>query len=388
MRDVAIVSLVRTPTGRAIKGSLRDTRPDTLAGLVVKEAFARAKGLAPEDVEDVILGCAMPEGEQGMNVARVATHLAGLPDEVPAMTVNRFCSSGLQSMAIAAAAIASGDIDVAIAGGVESMSMVPMGGNKPSAHPGLFAERPETYTSMGITAENVAHKFEVSREAQDEFAYHSHRKAAAARDGGKFKDEILPITTTVFEESGQREFTMEHDELIRSDTTLEGLAKLRPAFHLKGSVTPGNSSPLTDGAAALVLMSTAKAKKLGLEVLAYFRNFAVRGVDPAYMGLGPIPSIRKLLKVSGHEMNDIDVFEINEAFAAQAVHCVKELGMDPAKVNPNGGAIALGHPLGATGAILSCKILNEMKRENHRFGVVAMCIGGGMGAAGLFERAV
>ena len=388
MRDVAIVSLVRTPTGRSIKGSLRDTRPDTLAGLVVKEAFRRAKGLAPEDVEDVILGCAMPEGEQGMNVARVATHLAGLPDEVPAMTINRFCSSGLQSIAIAAAAIAGGDIDVAIAGGVESMSMVPMGGNKPSAHPSLFKERPETYTSMGITAENVAHKFEVSREAQDEFAYHSHRKATAARDSGKFKDEILPITTTVFEESGQREFTMEHDELIRSETTLEGLAKLRPAFHLKGSVTPGNSSPLTDGAAALVLMSTDKAKELGLEVLAYFRNFAVRGVDPAYMGLGPIPAIRKLLKVSGHEMNDIDVFEINEAFAAQAVHCVKELGMDPEKVNPNGGAIALGHPLGATGAILSCKILNEMKRENHRFGVVAMCIGGGMGAAGLFERVI
>ncbi|MCK5797885.1 MAG: thiolase family protein [Deltaproteobacteria bacterium] len=388
MRDVAIVSLVRTPTGRSIKGSLRDTRPDTLAGLVVKEAFRRAKGLAPEDVEDVILGCAMPEGEQGMNVARVATHLAGLPDEVPAMTINRFCSSGLQSIAIAAAAIAGGDIDVAIAGGVESMSMVPMGGNKPSAHPSLFKERPETYTSMGITAENVAHKFEVSREAQDKFAYHSHRKATAARDSGKFKDEILPITTTVFEESGQREFTMEHDELIRSETTLEGLAKLRPAFHLKGSVTPGNSSPLTDGAAALVLMSTDKAKELGLEVLAYFRNFAVRGVDPAYMGLGPIPAIRKLLKVSGHEMNDIDVFEINEAFAAQAVHCVKELGMDPEKVNPNGGAIALGHPLGATGAILSCKILNEMKRENHRFGVVAMCIGGGMGAAGLFERVI
>lgn len=386
MREVAIVSMARTPCGRAIKGSLRDTRPDTLAGLAVKEAVARAKGIDAAEIGDVVLGCAMPEGEQGMNVARVAMHLAGLPDEVPAMTINRFCSSGLQAIAIAAGNIALGGADIAIAGGVESMSMVPMGGNKPSAHPGLFAARPESYTSMGITAENVARKFEITREMQDEFAYNSHKKAAAAQQAGKFKSEIVPVKTSVFDDAGEHDLTFEQDELIRADTTLEGLAKLRPAFHAKGSVTPGNSSPLTDGASALVLMTVEKAKALGLKPLAIFRHFTAVGVPPEIMGIGPVPAIRKLLDIAGLKIDQIDAFEINEAFAAQAAYCVRELGMDPARVNPNGGAIALGHPLGATGAILSCKLLSELEREKKRYGVVSMCIGGGMGAAGLFER--
>ncbi|MBW2730809.1 MAG: thiolase family protein [Deltaproteobacteria bacterium] len=386
MREVAI-SMARTPTGRSVKGLLRDTRPDTLAGLVIKEAIARAKGLDTKEVGDVIIGCAMPEGEQGMNVARIASFIAGLPDEVPAMTINRFCSSGLQAIAIAAGRIALGGIDVAIAGGVESMSIVPMGGNKPSAHPALFDTRPETYTSMGITAENVARKFEITRQMQDEFAYESHMRATAALNAGKFKDEIVPVDTVVYGEDGAQNVRLENDELIRPETTVEGLGKLRPAFHLKGSVTAGNSSPLTDGAAAVVLMSLDRAKELGLELLAVFRHFTCVGVDPALMGIGPVPAIRKLMTVSGHKANDIDVVELNEAFAAQSVYCVRELGLDPAKVNPNGGAIALGHPLGATGAILTCKIISEMRRERHNLGVVSMCIGGGMGAAGLFERA-
>ncbi|PIE65979.1 MAG: acetyl-CoA C-acyltransferase [Deltaproteobacteria bacterium] len=388
MRDVAIVSFARTPCGRAVKGSLRDTRPDTLAALAVKEAVARAgEALDPKLLGDVVLGCAMPEGEQGMNVARVAVHLAGLPDEIPAMTINRFCSSGLQAIAIAAGQIAIGAMDAVVAGGVESMSMVPMGGNKPSAHPGLFAERPESYTGMGITAENVARTFEISRERQDEFAYTSHMRAAAAREAGKFADEIVAVETSVFEETGERKLKLEHDELIRPQTTQEGLAKLRPVFHAKGSVTPGNSSPLTDGAAAVVLMAADRAQELGLTVHGYFRNFSVVGTDPAIMGIGPVPAIRKLMELSGKKTDEIQTYEINEAFAAQASYCVQELGLDPARVNPNGGAIALGHPLGATGAILTCKLLSEMKREDQKLGVVSMCIGGGMGAAGLFERA-
>ena len=386
MREVAIVSVARTPTGRAHKGSLRDTRPDTLAGLTIKHAIKRANGIVKEDIGDVVLGCAMPEGEQGMNVARIAAFIANVPQEVPAMTINRFCSSGLQSIAIAAGRIALGGVDVAIAGGVESMSMVPMGGNKPSANPELLDRRPSAYTSMGITAENVARRYNISRQAQDEFAYESHMKAVAAQKAGKFKQEIVPVKTKVYTDEGPREITLKHDEPVRADTTMAGLSKLRPSFHQSGSVTAGNSSPLTDGAATVVLMERKYAQSLGLAPLAIFRHFTVVGVDPDIMGIGPVPAIRRLMKVSGLALDDIDVFEINEAFAAQALYCVRELEIDPHKVNPNGGAIALGHPLGATGAILTAKILGEMARESHRFGVVSMCIGGGMGAAGLFER--
>ena len=387
MRDIAIVSIARTPVGRANKGNLRDTRPDELAGIVVKEALKRADGLDPADIGDVVLGCAFPEGEQGMNVARIASFMADIPYTVPAMTVNRFCSSGLQSFATAAGRIALGGIDIAVAGGVESMSMVPMGGGKPSAHPGLLDRWPEAYASMGITAENVAKKFDVSREAQDEFSYNSHMKAAAAVKGGKFKEEIVPVTTRVFTDDGPQDVTVEDDEGPRPDSTMEGLAKLRPVFDTKGTVTAGSSSQVSDGAAAAVLMSVDKADELGIKPLAYFRHFVVVGVEPELMGIGPLPAVNKLMEVSGLNKDDIGTYEINEAFAAQSVYCVRELGLNPNKVNVNGGAIALGHPLGATGAVLSAKILHEMKRENHRFGVVSMCIGGGMGAAGLFELA-
>jgi acetyl-CoA acyltransferase len=386
MADVAVVSIARTPTGRANKGTLRDTRPDTLAALVIDEAVKRARGVDPGEIGDVVLGCAMPEGEQGMNVARVAGQLAGLPDEVPAMTINRFCSSGLQAMAIAAGRVALGGIDMALAGGVESMSMVPMGGNKPSANPELMDRHPAAYCGMGITAENVANRFDVSRQQQDEFAYRSHMRAAAARDAGRFDEEIVPVSTKVYDAGGPRDVTLKADELIREETTLEGLAKLRPAFAEGGSVTAGNSSPLTDGAACALLTTTDRAQKLGVTPLAVFRHFSVVGVPADIMGIGPVPAIRKLLEVSKLRLEDIDVFEINEAFAAQAVYCVRELGIDPERVNPNGGAIALGHPLGATGAILVAKLLYELERRRGRYGVVSMCIGGGMGAAGLFER--
>jgi acetyl-CoA acyltransferase len=387
MRDIAIVSIARTPVGRAIKGSLRDTRPDTLAGIVVKEALQRARVLPGDEVGDVVLGCAMPEGEQGMNVARIASFLAGLPDHVPAMTINRFCSSGLQAIAVAASRISLGGIDTAIAGGVESMSMVPMGGARPSAHPGLLEERPEVYMAMGITAELVARKWDVTRAAQDEFAYGSHMRAVAAQKAGKFNEEIVPVKTRVYAEQGPRELTLGEDEGPRPDTTLEGLARLKPVFDLKGTVTAGNASQVSDGAAAAVLMTGEQARARGLQPLAWFRHFVVVGVPPEVMGIGPVPAIRKLCQVAGIKLDEIGVFEINEAFAAQAVYCVRELGIDPARVNPNGGAIALGHPLGATGAVLTAKLLGEMKREGHRYGVVSMCVGGGMGAAGLFERA-
>jgi len=386
MRDIAIVSIARTPVGKANKGKLRDTRPDTMAGLVVKEAIRRAKGLAPKDLGDVCLGCAFPEGEQGMNVARIASFLAEIPYEVPAITVNRFCSSGLQAVAVAAGRIALGGIDTAIAGGVESMSQVPMGGGKPSAHPDLLDRYPEGYANMGITAETVAKKYDVSRETQDEFAYNSHMKAVAAQQAGKFKDEIIPVTTKFFTDDGPQEVTVEDDEGPRADTSMEGLARLRPVFDIKGTVTAGNSSQVSDGAAACVLMGTDKAKELGLKPMALFRHFTVVGVPPEEMGIGPIPAIRKLMEVSGLKLDDIGIWEINEAFAAQAAYCLRELSMNPKIVNPNGGAVALGHPLGGTGAVLTAKLLYEMQRENHQYGVVSMCIGGGMGAAGLFER--
>ncbi|ADO73667.1 thiolase family protein [Stigmatella aurantiaca] len=385
---VVIASAVRTPFTRASKGEFKDTRPDTLAAHVIKEAVARVPGLKPSDVEDVILGCAMPEAEQGMNVARQASLLGGLPDTVPAMTINRFCSSGTQSIAQAAQAIQAGMIQVAVAGGTESMSMVPMGGNKVSANPEIMEKYPEVYTSMGVTAENIASRYGVSREDADKFAAESQRRAATAREQGKFKEEILPISTTYFDEDGTaKQVTVTFDTILRPETTAEGLAKLRPAFNPKGVVTAGNASPLTDGAAAAVVMSEEKAKELGVKPLGYFLDFQVAGVPPDIMGIGPVPAVRKLLARNKLKVEDIDVFELNEAFAAQALYCLRELGIPLDKANPNGGAIALGHPLGVSGARMVGTLLYELKRRNGRYGVVSMCIGGGMGAAALIELA-
>src|SRR5262250_1840412 len=374
---VVIASAVRTPFTRALRGEFKDTRPDTLAADAIRAAVSAVPGLKPEAIEDVVLGCAMPEAEQGMNVARQAALLAGLPDSVPAMTINRFCSSGVQSIAQVAQSIAAGMYDVAVAGGTESMSMVPMGGNKVSANPELMEQQPEIYTSMGATAENVAKRFEVSRADQDAFAAESQRRAAEARKKGVFKDEIIPIETDVFDEAGNgHEVTVTEDTILRPDTTLDGLAKLKPAFNPKGTVTAGNASPLTDGAAAAVVMSEEKAKPLG-----YFIDFQVAGVPPEIMGIGPVPAVRKLLAKNKLEVKDIDLFELNEAFAAQALYCIRELGIDKSKVNVNGGAIALGHPLGVTGTRLTATLLRELKRRGGRYGIVTMCIGGGMGAA-------
>jgi acetyl-CoA acyltransferase len=385
---VVIASAVRTPFTRALKGEFKDTRPDTLAAVAIAEAVRRVPGLKPSEIDDVILGCAMPEGEQGMNVARPAAFLAGLPDSVPAMTINRFCSSGVQSIAQAAQSILAGMYEVAVAGGTESMSMVPMGGNKISANPELMEKLPEVYISMGATAENVAKRFEVTRAQQDAFAYESQRRAATAREKGLFNDEIVPVTTEVFDEAGvPHTATISVDTILRPDTTLEGLAKLKPAFNPKGTVTAGNASPLTDGAAAVVLMSEARAQALGVKPLGTFIDFQVAGVPPEIMGIGPVPAVRKLLAKNKLQVKDIDVFELNEAFAAQAVYCIRELGIPPDKVNPNGGAIALGHPLGVSGTRMTGTLLRELKRRGGRYGVVTMCIGGGMGAAALFEVA-
>jgi acetyl-CoA acyltransferase len=385
---IVIASTARTPFTRAHKGELKDTRPDTMAAHVIKAAIERVPGLKKEDVEDVVLGCAMPEGEQGMNVARIAALLAGLPDTVSAMTINRFCSSGVQSIAQVAQAIIAGQYEVGIAGGTETMTMVPMGGNKVSANPELMEKYPEVYVTMGATAEKVAARFGVTREEQDQFAFASQKKATEAREKGTFKDEIAPITTTVFDEAGKpRQITVSDDTIIRADTTLEGLQKLKPAFDLKGTVTAGNASPLTDGAAAVVVMSEAKAKALGVKPLGYFIDFAVAGVPPDIMGIGPVPAVRKLLAKNKLTVKDIDVFEVNEAFAAQSVYCLRELGIPPEKANPNGGAIAMGHPLGVSGARQTGTLLRELKRRGGKYGVVTMCIGGGMGAAALFEVA-
>ena|SRR5215217_1037796 len=385
---VVIASAVRTPFTRAHKGEFKDTRPDTLAAIAIREAVAQVPGLKPSDVEDVVLGCAMPEAEQGMNVARQATLLAGLPVEVPAMTINRFCSSGTQAIAQIAAAIQAGHIQIGIGGGTESMTMVPMGGNKVSANPDIMANHPEIYSSMGVTAENIASRHNVSREDSDKFAAESQRRAASARETGKFSEEIVPVTTTVYDEEGKAQtVTVSVDTILRPETTAEGLGKLRPAFNAKGVVTAGNASPLTDGAAAAVVMSEEKAKELGVKPLGYFVDFAVAGVPPEVMGIGPVPAVRKLLAKNKLEVKDIDVFELNEAFAPQALYCIRELGIPMDKVNPNGGAIALGHPLGVSGARLVATILRELKRRNGRYGVVTMCIGGGMGAAALIELA-
>ncbi len=386
-RRVVIASTARTPFCRAHKGELRDTRPDTMAGWAIEEAVRRVPGLDPARIDDVVMGCAMPEAEQGMNVARIAATLAGLPVEVPAMTINRFCSSGVQSIAIVAQAIAVGSIDIAVAGGTESMTMIPMGGNKISANPELMERYPEIYTAMGTTAENVAERFGVTREQQDEYAYMSQRRAAEAWEKGVLRDEVFKVRTKLYEESGPRDVEVDYDTIIRPNTTLEGLAKLKPAFRKGGTVTAGNASPLTDGAAAAVVMSEEMASKLGVEPLGYFIDLQVAGVPPEIMGIGPVPAVRKLLAKHGMTVDDIDVIELNEAFAAQTVYCIRELGLDRDKVNPNGGAIALGHALGVSGTRMTGTLLRELKRRGGRYGIVTMCVGGGMGAAALFEVA-
>jgi acetyl-CoA acyltransferase len=413
MREAVIVSSVRTPVGRAFKGTLRATRPDELAAVAITGALERVPQLDPGEIEDVILGCAMPEGEQGMNVARIASLRAGLPVEVSAMTVNRFCASGLQAIAIAAERIVAGGVEVAIAGGTESMSMIPMGGNKISPNPWLVDHYPNVYLSMGLTAERLAKRFGVTREAADEFSLRSHQKALAAMAAGKFADEIVPVTVSV-SGNGQRgavaspaetvhartapfgrparasiperqELVFSIDEGPRADTSAQALAALKPAFHSKGTVTAGNSSQMSDGAAAAVVMSAERARALAIPPLARYVSFATAGYRPEEMGLGPVFAIPKALKLAGVKLADIDVIELNEAFAAQSLAVIQEAGLDPGRVNPNGGAIALGHPLGCTGAKLMASIIREMKRGNARYGLVTMCVGGGMGAAGIFE---
>src|SRR2546423_4612845 len=391
MRDAVIVSAVRTAVGKAPKGTLRYTRPDEMGAEVIKEALKRAEGVQTSDVEDVIMGCAMPEAEQGMNVARAAAIRAGLPVETSAMTINRFCSSGLQSIAIAADRVRMGGMDVAVAGGLETMSMIPMGGHIIRPNPYLVEHYPDFYLNMGLATENVARKYEVGREEQDEFALRSHERAARAIDEGKFADEVVPLTVTFEEldEKGKkrrREVVFKEDEGVRRDTSLETLGKLRPAFHTKGTITAGNASQMSDGAAAAVVMSDERARALGARALARFVAYATAGCPPEEMGIGPVYAIPKVLKLAGLTLDQIDVIELNEAFAAQSLAVIKTLGLDAEKVNVNGGAIALGHPLGCTGAKLTATILRELERRNGRYGMVTMCVGGGMGAAGIFER--
>jgi acetyl-CoA acyltransferase len=380
-----IAEAVRSAVGRALKGSLAQKRPDELAGDVIKGLMARVPQVKPSQVEDVVLGCAMPEGEQGLNIARVAGFLGGLPEETSGITINRFCSSGLNAIALAAGAIAIGSNDIVVAGGVESMSMVPMTGNKLSASLEALQHFPTVYTPMGITAENVANKFGIKREDQDAFAVASQQKAGAAIKAGKFEQEIVPVRAVRYVGNDRSEFVFKQDELPRPDTTLEGLAQLKPSFALKGSVTPGNASPLSDGAAAALVMSKQKADELGVKGLGYFRAFVTVGVDPAIMGIGPLPAVQKLLKKTGMSLKDIDIIEMNEAFASQSLYCKRELGIPDEKLNVNGGAIALGHPLGCTGAKLVATALYELRRRGGRYAIVTMCIGGGMGAAGLLE---
>jgi acetyl-CoA acyltransferase len=388
MNEAVIVSTVRTAVGRGQKGTLTNTRADDLAALVLKESVSRA-GVDPALVEDVYLGCAMPEGSQGLNFARLAGLQAGLPDSVPGVTINRFCASGLQTIAMAAQAVRSGMNEVLIAGGAESMSMVPMSGFHFSANPQLVDNRPGAYIGMGHTAENVADRYNVNRADMDAFAVSSHERAAVAIDAGRFKDEIVAVPVRVDKLKGTKvvssEVMFDTDELLRRDTSLEGLGKLRGAFKEGGAVTAGNSSPFSDGAAASVIMSADKAAELGLKPLARFVSFAAVGVEPEFMGIGPVAAIPKALKLAGLELKDIDLFELNEAFAAQALAVVRELGIDQSKLNVNGGAIALGHPLGATGAKLTASLIYELRRRGGRYGMVTMCVGGGQGAAGIFE---
>jgi|SRR5271165_1526444 len=398
MREVVIVSAVRTAVGKATKGTLRSTRPDDMGAVAIQGALARVPQLDISEIEDVILGCAMPEGEQGYNVARIASLRAGLPVETSAMTINRFCSSGLQSIALASDRIAAGGADVIVAGGTESMTMIPMGGNKVTCNPWLVHNYPDSYLSMGLTAERVAARFSITREELDNFSYRSHQKAVNAIKSGAFEDEIVPVHVTFSTPAAQathgsaavklavQTIEFKVDEGPRSDTTVEALSALKPAFHAKGVVTAGNSSQMSDGAAAAVVMSAERAKALGVKPLARFVAFATAGCKPEEMGIGPIFAIPRALKLAGLQLEDIGVIELNEAFAAQALAVIKELGLDSAKVNPNGGAIALGHPLGCTGAKLTATLLRELKRRNARYGMVSMCIGGGMGAAGIFEN--
>ncbi len=394
MKDAVIVSAVRTPVGKAPNGTLRAARPDDMAGVVIAEALRRAPGLDPSEVDDVILGCAMPEAEQGMNVARIASLRAGIPVQASAVTINRFCSSGLQAIAFGAERIMCGFSTTIVAGGTESMSLIPMGGHKVAPNPTLVDTYPDVYLSTGLVAENHAREANVSREEQDAFALGSHQRALSAIDGSRFKDETVPVTTALLDPSSDgnggrptvREVVFDVDEGPRRDTSLAALAKLRPAFRVNGSVTAGNSSQMSDGAAAVVLMSRERATELGLTPLARFVTFATAGVEPERFGVGPVPAIRKALKLAGLRLEDVDLVELNEAFAAQVLACLRELPIDPDRLNVNGGAIALGHPLGATGAKLTATLLYEMRRRHARYGMVTMCVGGGMGAAGIFER--
>ncbi len=391
MKEAVIVSAVRTAVGKAPKGTLRDTRPDEMGAAVIKEAIARVPGLEASEIEDVIMGCAMPEAEQGMNVARAAAIRAGLPVETSAMTINRFCSSGLQTIAMAADRIRANGAEVIVAGGLESMSMIPMGGHIIRPNPYLVEHYPDFYLNMGLATENVARKYEVSREEQDEFALRSHNRAAAALDADKFADETVPLVVSVEEldakgKKQHREITFDRDEGPRRDTSAEALGKLKPAFHVKGTITAGNSSQMSDGAAAAIVMSEERAKALGAKPMARFVAYATAGCPPEEMGIGPVFAIPKVLKLAGLTLDQIDVIELNEAFAAQSLAVIKTLGLDIDKVNVNGGAIALGHPLGCTGAKLTASILRELERRNGRYGMVTMCVGGGMGAAGIFER--
>jgi acetyl-CoA acyltransferase len=391
MQEVFIVSAVRTAVGKAPKGTLRNTRPDDLGAAAIKQAVERVDALDKSQIDDVIMGCAFPEAEQGMNVARTCMIAAGLPVETSAMTINRYCSSGLQSIALAADRIANGGADIIVAGGLETMSMIPMGGNVIRPNPAIVDRYPDYYLNMGLTAENLARKYEITREQSDEFSFHSHQKAIAAIDTGKFKDEIVPFTVHIdeFDEKGRvrrKEAVFEADEGPRRDTSLEGLAKLKPAFHAQGTVTAGNSSQMSDGAAAAVVMSAGRAREIGAKPLARFVSYATAGCLPEEMGVGPVYAIPKALKMAGLTLDQIDIIELNEAFAVQSLAVMKLLEMDPSKVNVNGGAVALGHPLGCTGAKLTATILREMDRRNARYGMVTMCVGGGMGAAGIFER--
>lgn len=390
MREAVIVSSVRTAVGKSGKGTLRTTRPDDLAAVAIKGALERVPQINPKEIEDVIIGCATPEAESGMNVARIASLRAGLPVEVSAMTINRFCSSGLQAISLAADSIMAGRAEIAIGGGTESMSMLPMGGHKVSANPWLVNNCPDTYLSMGLTAERLSKRFGVAREQADEFSYNSHMKALAAIKGGNFEDEIVPVPVSFTTPNGSKpkriDIVFKVDEGPRADTTIEALAKLKPAFHARGTVTAGNSSQTSDGAAASVLMSADKARQLGIKPLARFVAFATAGYKPEEMGLGPVYAIPKVLKMTGLKLDDISVIELNEAFAAQALSVIKEAGLDINKINPNGGAVALGHPLGCTGAKLTATIIRELKRRNGKYGIVTMCIGGGMGAAGIIEN--
>ncbi|MDQ0257605.1 acetyl-CoA acyltransferase [Evansella vedderi] len=390
MREAVIVAGARTPVGKAKKGTLATVRPDDLGAITIKETLKRANNFDASRIEDVIIGCAMPEAEQGMNMARNISALAGLPESVPAITINRYCSSGLQSIAYAAERIMLGHSKAILAGGAESMTMIPMGGHVIAPNPTLVENAPEYYMSMGHTAEEVAKRFEVSRTDQDAFAVESHKRAAKAIAEGKFKDEVVPVPVTLrsFDEKNklvEKNIVFDTDEGVRPDTTVEALAKLRPAFHVKGTVTAGNASQMSDGAATVLVMDREEAEADGLTPLVKFRSFTVAGVAPEVMGIGPVEAIPKAVKLAGLEISHIGLFELNEAFASQSLQVIRHLGLDHDRVNVNGGAIALGHPLGCTGTKLTLSLIHEMKRRGEQFGVVTMCIGGGMGAAGVFE---